>query len=384
MNMKNHPFFENSVRCFFPLAAFCAVLGPAYLVCVLVSDYSFEHPFFNIFEWHAYEMLFGFLFTLIAGFLLTAGGHWTGKDPLTGWPLVTLFFLWFVDKVILFAPMNKLLYLIAAALFPIAFICMLWDLLKSYKQFWSFIGLIVMLSLCKLLYLYAALFGEFAVIEFAMRATIWVILVLVAIIGGRIIPRFTKNFFELDYDLKAPKVLEIICFVALGASFLWTSALETRWPTGAILIITGLLNLGRVYFFLPFQAIRRPFIGTLHIGYSLVAFGLIYMGFVEFYPSLNTGRASLHLLVTGGFSLVAINVMVRASLGHTGRELKLTPAIAAMFFCVAVGAFLRTFIPPLFPQYYFPSLHTSMGFWTLGFLIYLIKFLPIMLKAREK
>jgi len=37
--------------------------------------------------WHAHEMLWGFVATIAAGFLLTAGANWTGKNPLRGNPL---------------------------------------------------------------------------------------------------------------------------------------------------------------------------------------------------------------------------------------------------------------------------------------------------------
>src|SRR6185295_4045929 len=48
--------------------------------------------------WHAHEMVFGFAFASVAGFLLTAIPNWTGRLPLRGWPLALLAWLWLAGR----------------------------------------------------------------------------------------------------------------------------------------------------------------------------------------------------------------------------------------------------------------------------------------------
>ena len=48
--------------------------------------------------WHAHEMIFGFAGAVIAGFLLTAIPNWTGRAPLQGLPLASLFASWLLGR----------------------------------------------------------------------------------------------------------------------------------------------------------------------------------------------------------------------------------------------------------------------------------------------
>ena len=54
-------------------------------------------------NWHAHEMLFGFASAVLAGFLLTAVPNWTGRLPVSGWPLAGLFALWCAGRIALLA-----------------------------------------------------------------------------------------------------------------------------------------------------------------------------------------------------------------------------------------------------------------------------------------
>ena len=59
---------------------------------------------FAFVDWHAHELLFGFLPAVIAGFLLTAVPNWTGRLPVVGWPLFALWAIWCSGRIaVLFA-----------------------------------------------------------------------------------------------------------------------------------------------------------------------------------------------------------------------------------------------------------------------------------------
>src|SRR4051794_26257278 len=49
---------------------------------------------FTPIDWHAHEMIFGYIAAVVAGFLTTAVPNWTGRLPVAGWPLAGLAGLW--------------------------------------------------------------------------------------------------------------------------------------------------------------------------------------------------------------------------------------------------------------------------------------------------
>ena len=69
--------------------------------------------------WHGHEMLFGYTTAVIAGFLLTAVGNWTGKKTPSGTPLMLLAVLWIAGRVLVLTPSPMLAALVNAA-FPLA------------------------------------------------------------------------------------------------------------------------------------------------------------------------------------------------------------------------------------------------------------------------
>ena len=56
------------------------------------------------FQWHAHEMLWGFVATISVGFLCTAAASWTGVNPVRGVPLAGLVLLWMIARVALLVP----------------------------------------------------------------------------------------------------------------------------------------------------------------------------------------------------------------------------------------------------------------------------------------
>ncbi len=85
-------------RPFFLLAAaFAALIVPLWLLALLgvLDPGGYLGPTY----WHAHEMVFGFAVAVIAGFLLTAVGNWTGRETIVGVPLLALAGLWLAGRV---------------------------------------------------------------------------------------------------------------------------------------------------------------------------------------------------------------------------------------------------------------------------------------------
>jgi uncharacterized protein involved in response to NO len=74
-------------------------------------------------------------------------------------------------------------------------------------------------------------------------------------------------------------------------------------------------------------------------------------------------------------------VMTRASLGHTGREIRADGWTVAIYAAVTLGAALRV-AAPLLPGFYLPVLSAGGGLWSLAFLLFAARYGPILLRPR--
>jgi uncharacterized protein involved in response to NO len=90
--------FAHGFRPFFLAAAVWAVAALALWLAQLDGRLTLPSALDGL-TWHIHEMLFGFVFAAVAGFLLTAVPNWTGRMPLQGWPLIGLTALWAAGRV---------------------------------------------------------------------------------------------------------------------------------------------------------------------------------------------------------------------------------------------------------------------------------------------
>ncbi|MGY6645569.1 MAG: NnrS family protein [Salinarimonas sp.] len=91
--------------------------------------------------------------------------------------------------------------------------------------------------------------------------------------------------------------------------------------------------------------------------------------------------AALHALTAGAVGTMTLAVMTRASLGHTGREIVADGWTQAIYLCVTVGALIRVGAG-LFPAFYLPLLAAGGLIWSLAFLLFLIRYGPILVRPR--
>src|SRR5262249_39742141 len=140
------------------------------------------------------EMVFGFAFAVIAGFLFTAVRNWTNQPTPTGLPLAAIFALWVAGRVLAF---TQLAFAAAVvnALFPLAVAAGIATAVvgSGNKRNCFFVALLGAASVPASM-LGLALAGT---VELQGRALLQValdiVLFIVAVIAGRVIPMFTNN-----------------------------------------------------------------------------------------------------------------------------------------------------------------------------------------------
>ena len=75
----------------------------------------------------------------------------------------------------------------------------------------------------------------------------------------------------------------------------------------------------------------------------------------------------LHSFTLGGMGLLILAMMSRVALGHTGRELVVSPWISFGFFCLSAAYLCRIWLPLLWPgSSHYVSFLLSIVFWLLG------------------
>jgi uncharacterized protein involved in response to NO len=295
-------------------------------------------------DWHVHEMLFGYIAAVVAGFLLTAVPNWTGRLPLQGKPLTLLFLVWLAGRIAVslsawigWAPAaavdSTFLVLLAAAAAREIIAGKKWDNLKI-------VAIISLLALGNLAFHLEAHFSGLA--EYATRAGIAVVITLIALIGGRIIPSFTRNWLAK----RAPGALPVpfgrfdMATIALSAVVLafWVVRPLDR-TTGGLLLICGCLHIVRLARWTGYRTFADRLVLILHVAYAFVPAGFILAALSAF--DLAVPSAGIHAWTGGAIGTMTLAVMSRATLGHTGRQLEASVGTHLVYAAVVVAALTR-------------------------------------------
>jgi uncharacterized protein involved in response to NO len=172
-------------------------------------------------DWHVHEMLFGYLPAVITGFLFTAIPNWTGRLPIRGKPLMGLVAVWLAGRVcVTFSALSGWL---AAMLVDASFLLLVAsaasrEILAGSN--WRNMKVVILLSLLLVANAAFHLEAHFeGTAEVSIRLGIAVIVLLIALMGGRIVPSFTRNWLvrENPGRLPAPFGRFDIVAIAVGA-----------------------------------------------------------------------------------------------------------------------------------------------------------------------
>ena len=301
--------------------------------------------------WHAHEMVFGYAAATVAGFLLTAIPNWTGRMPLQGGPLATFVLLWVIGRlgVLLSGKIGAPAAAVADLCFPAVFLAVVAREILAGKN-WRNLPMLGALSLLLLGNLLAHLdaldLADSA--ELGNRIGLVTLLMLISLVGGRIVPSFTRNWLTKVRPEVAPPLpagrFDLVALVVTGLALLiWTiapNAAMTPWAALAAGIAVAL----RLSRWRGLHTVAEPLLLILHIGYGWLALGLLLLG-LDGLTGMLPASAALHALTVGAVGTVTLAVMTRASLGHTGRPLSAGPVTKAIYGLITAAALLRLLSP---------------------------------------
>jgi uncharacterized protein involved in response to NO len=379
-----HPFLRGGFRPFFFGAATWGVIAMLLWLCVLAGQLTLPTRFDAV-SWHRHEMLFGFVGAAVSGFLLTAIPNWTGRLPIAGKPLLSLFGLWGAARLaVLFSgligfwPAAILDTGLFVSLSPLA----AREVLASNNRNVPIVGLVLLFGLADGAD-YAGSAGLVSA-DLGWRGAIALVIIMISLIGGRIIPSFTRNWMVKQRMTGAlptqPEMFDLLVIASTAAALFFWLAFAGDRLTGYMLILAALAQALRLLRWGGLRTASDPLVLVLHLGYSWVPIGLLLLG-------LSIGGADImesagvHALTAGAMTTMILAVMSRASLGHTARELKASPITVAAYIFVTAGSMLRV-AAALGVGSYAIMLDVAGTFWGGALLLFVMVYSPILWRPR--
>ena len=381
------PLLQLGFRPFFLLAGISAVL----LVLIwglFFSGRVLEGLNVNAYSavyWHGHEMVFGFVVAVVAGFLLTAVKNWTGRQTASGALLLLLVILWLLARVLpLFSGIIP--YWIIAVIdisFLPAVAATLLPLLIKTRNFRNlvFIAILLLLSVANMVFHMGVAGWLEDGQRYGLYAAIYMILLLISIMGGRVIPFFIERGLVERFQPRSYPAIEISSSLVL----ILLGILHTADVTGAYIITTALLaaalHIIRLAGWYSKGIWRVPLLWVLVLAYGWIVAGVIMMALAMagwFAVSL-----ALHAITIGGIGLMTMGMMVRVSMGHSGRKLLAPGMMPAAFAALNIAVVIRVILPLLLPpESYLTLVLISALVWVAAFCVFIFCMSPVYLSAR--
>ena len=331
-------------------------------------------------RWHAHEMIFGYAFAVLVGFLFTAGRNWTNQPTPTGVPLAAIAALWLAGRILVLTPWP-LLSAGADAAFAIAATGGLAVPLVASRnrRNYFFIPLLLGLGAANLAF-HLAMAG---VIDFpvqrGLQAGLDLILFVVAVMAGRVIPMFTANAIPGTKPVRLPWLER----TALGSTLALLAADVLGLPPVVIAVfaaVAGIAHAVRLVLWKPWVTAGRPILWILHLSYAWIA---VHLGLrvLAVYGAVSASLAT-HALTIGAIGGITLGMMTRTSRGHSGRALQTTAYETASYVLVHLAAAVRVFLPILDPGLQLSAIIVSGILWSAAFALFTATYWPILTRPR--
>lgn len=377
--------FELGFRPFFGAAAVFAVFSMAAWMAVYVFSASWIHPEPGGVLWHGHEMVFGYATAVVAGFLLTAVGNWTGVPGLRGQILGGLVLAWALARGAFFLPIGSapLIAAVADGVFMLGLVVAVTRPVVLVRQ-WKQLGIVtklVLLLLSNAAY-YAGVMGYLdAGSAWGLYAGLYLILALVFSMARRVVPFFIKRGVGEAFQARNRGWVDIGSIVL----FLAWAVIDVFFPqqvlVGWLSVVLFGIHVVRMRDWYTPGIWKAPLLWSLYLGY-----GALVLGFLLKALSVWSGVAptlAVHAFAVGGIGLITLGMMSRVSLGHTGRSVLEPPsALAPMFTLLALGALVRVVAPIVDAAHYVLWIGISQTLWMAAFGLFCVVYLPLLARPR--
>jgi uncharacterized protein involved in response to NO len=330
--------------------------------------------------WHAHEMLFGYAFAVIVGFLFTAGRNWANQPTPTGATLAAIAALWVAGRVLVFTP-----YALAAAVADCAFAVAAAAAIAvpfvrgGNRRNYFFVALLLGMGLANL----AFHLGMAGVLDLPVQRGLQIgldlVLFIMVVMAGRVVPMFTMNGIPGVTCSRVPWIERVApgsVLALLAADVLGAPAIVV----GPIAAVAAATHAARLVLWRPWLTLRTPIVWILHFSYAWIVLALGLQALAA-YALVPAGLAA-HALTVGAIGGMTMGMMTRTSRGHTGRPLQAGRAELFCYIAIQFAALARVFLPLAFPALHLQAVVASGLLWSLAFALFTFRYWTILSQPR--
>lgn len=340
--------------------------------------------------WHGHEMVFGFAMAVIAGFLLTAARNWTSRPTASPGELRFMVVAWALARSVPLATGAAGLWPMAAA--DLVFIVMVMVTVarpivqvRQWRQL-PVLGVLSALAVANTAFFFFAAQGNVASARTALLLGTYGVLLMVHVIGARVIPFFVERGTSAAAPVHEPTALKVL----VPASFVLYALMDvgflgewgwTKHAMGAAAVLLAVLSAWRLACWSQRAAFQQPMLAILLLGYMSFPIGAALRA-LSVWASIPSTLA-FHAMVLGGVGAMTLGMMVRVTLGHTGRNIFEPPSGTTGAFGLLAAAFsFRVLAPLVLPGRYTDWVLVAQLAWIAAFLIFVLRLGAMLVRPR--
>jgi uncharacterized protein involved in response to NO len=379
--VASHPLWLVGFRPFFALACIAGATLPlawaAMFTGAVAQPATLPVP---MLQWHAHEMLYGFGWAVLGGFLLTASKNWVGIRGYHGGTLVFLAGAWLLERAGMWfgGAWPPGVFWLSILLFPVAMIGLLLATLlrhraaDSYRDNVYFVLALPLFVPAQWLLLAPEHFAAGVAASVALFRLAFLLML------ERTLTQFMKNALGLSL-WRSPPVDHAIKSLAL---LLVAAPLLPQAAGAAACSLLAALLLLRWCRWHPAAALRRLDIGIMYLGYLGIVLQLLLAAPGPLAGIAWVGSVAVHLFGLGVMGLIIPAMIVRIAKGHTGRRVVFEPADRVVLWLMMGAATVRIVLPQLAPAAYTAWLWLAALAWALAFALLGYRYIPWLLAPR--
>jgi uncharacterized protein involved in response to NO len=164
------------------------------------------------------------------------------------------------------------------------------------------------------------------------------------------------------------------------------TALSGSWSPpplllSGLLVITAAAHATRLALWDPLRTAKNPLLWMLPAAYSWIPFAFMLRALSI--GNIVPASAWIHAVTMGAVSGLMLAMMMRSSLGHTGRKLIATRTDMAAFVLLQLAAIVRVAVSIVAGDHYRFWITASGVIWILAFLIFAIRYVPMLTQQRS-
>ena len=378
------PLFRLGFRPFYLFASISAIALVIMWLSMLFGGANSAAVLSGV-AWHGHEMLFGFASAVLAGFLLTAVRNWTRAPTPVGIPLALLAAIWVTARVLIFTGPVAAASIVDSLFLSLLGISIAIPIITTRnRRNYKVLAIVLLLGIVNAVFHLANLgFLPAWLSRAALLTGIDLFVLLMAIVGGRVIVAFTRNAVPGSSPRFEPWI-EYTTFTMLVAAAL-VSAMSGYWtpPTGiatVLFVVAAATQLMRLALWQPLSTVRNPLLWMLPAAYSWIPFAFLLRALAE--QQVVPPSAWIHAVTTGAVSGLMLAMMMRSSLGHTGRKLVASRADVAAYLCLQIAAIVRLLASIGPPEHLQAAVQLSGALWIAAFALFALRYVPMLFRPR--